>query len=125
MPIRNAQDLRRACRGLRGLERYGCISGAALTISSNPFDQIRVCGRLRGADASACLRGVPDQALAGQPRRQLRLIRMCRTQDCFDWLGRTLAVVTNGRFHCTALVHGRQACIAGAKRIDDALVTFS
>jgi hypothetical protein len=125
VPIRNASDLRRACRGLHALERYGCISAAALTISSDPFDQMRVCSRLAGADASACVRGVPDQALAGEPRRQLRLIRMCKTQDCFAWLGRTLAVVTNDRFRCTALARGRQACVAGAKQLDDALVTFS
>jgi hypothetical protein len=125
LPIRDARDLRRTCRGLHGLERYGCISGAALTISSDPFDQMRVCAQLRGADASACLRGVPDQALAGEQSRQLRLIRLCRTQDCFRWLGRTLAVVTNGRFRCTALARGREACTTGEKRMDDALVTFS
>jgi hypothetical protein len=125
LPIRNASDLVRACRGLRGLERYGCISGAALTISSNPFDQMRICGHLVGADASACVRGVPDQALAGESAKQLRLIRMCRTRDCYEWIGRTLAVVTNGRFRCTALARGRQACAAGAARLRDALVTFS
>jgi hypothetical protein len=125
VPIRTARDLRRACRGLDGLERYGCISGAALTISSDPFDQMRVCARLSGADASACLRGVPDQALAGRPPQQLRLIRMCRTRDCYEWLGRTLAVVTNGGFRCAALTRGRQSCAEGAARMRDALVTFS
>jgi hypothetical protein len=125
LPIRTANDLRRACRGLHGLERYGCISGAALTISSNPFDQMRVCAHLRGADASACVRGVPDQALAGEPYQQLRLIGMCRTRDCYEWIGRTLAVVTNGRFRCAALGRGRKACAAGAARMRDALVTFS
>ena len=86
---------------------------------------MRVCARLAGADASACLRGVPDQALGGEPAQQLRLIRLCRTQDCYEWFGRTLAVVTNGRFPCTELTSGRQACVAGARRMDDALVTFS
>jgi hypothetical protein len=52
------------------------------------------------------VRGVADQALAGEPQRQLALIRMCRTADCFAWLGRTLAVVTNGEFRCGAL-HAR------------------
>ena len=32
---------------------------------------------LHGSDAAACLRGVPDQALAGKPAGQLRLIREC------------------------------------------------
>jgi len=76
-PVRDAADLRRSCRGLRSLERYGCISAAALTISSNPFDQMRVCAELRADDAAACLRGVPDQALAGRATQQLRLIRDC------------------------------------------------
>ena len=77
LPVRNAADLRRSCRGLHSIERFGCISAAALTISSNPFDQIGVCAQLRGEDAAACLRGVPDQALAGKPAGQLRLIREC------------------------------------------------
>jgi hypothetical protein len=135
LPIRDARDLRRACRGLRGLERFGCISGAALTISSNPFDQMRVCARLEGVDASACVRGVPDQALAGEPARQVRLIRACRRlgsgvrADCYAWLGRTLAVVTNGTFRdrgCMKLGSvARRDCVEGAGRMDDALVTFS
>jgi len=121
--------------GLRSLERYGCISAAALTISSNPFDQMRVCEELRAADASACLRGVPDQALAGRAAQQLRLIRDCAhvavgaRAGCYEWLGRTLAVVTNGLFRergCTRLSPGpRRACTAGASRMHDALVTFS
>ena len=103
LPVRDAADLRRDCRGLRGLERSGCISAAALTISSNPFDQMHVCERLGAADASACLRGVPDQALAGRAPAQLRLIRACSriTVDaragCYEWLGRTLSVVRTAR----------------------------
>jgi hypothetical protein len=135
LPIRNAADLGRSCRGLRSLERYGCISAAALTISTNPFDQMRVCAQVRAADAGACLRGVPDQALAGQAAQQLRLIRDCARMaagarsGCYEWLGRTLAVVTNGAFRergCTKLSPGpRQACTAGALRMGAALVTFS
>jgi hypothetical protein len=125
LPIRNAADLRRTCRGLAGIPRFGCISGAILELSSDPFDQLRVCLRLHGLDARACVRGVADQALAGESRRQLALIRMCRSSDCFAWLGRTLSVVTNGGFRCGALVRGRSACAAGAARMRDALVTFS
>ena len=135
LPVRDAADLRRSCRGLDALERFGCISGAALTISSNPFDQMDVCAKLRAADAAACLRGVPDQALAGRPAQQLRLIRECARvvagarRGCYEWLGRTLAVVTNGAFRavgCTKLsVAARRDCSSGAARMDDALVTFS
>ena len=125
LPIRDAADLRRTCRGLHSIQRFGCISGATLELSSNPFEQMRVCRALRGLDAAACVRGVADQALAGEPRRQLELIRMCRSTDCYAWLGRTLAVVTNGGFRCAALVRGRAACAAGKARMRRALVTFS
>jgi hypothetical protein len=125
LPIRNAADLRRTCQGLAGVQRFGCISGATLELSSDPFEQMHVCRQLRGLEARGCVRGVADQALAGEPRRQLSLIRMCRTTDCYAWLGRTLAVVTNGGFHCGALAQGRRACEAGEARMRDALVTFS
>jgi len=125
LPIRDAADLQRTCRGLRGIQRFGCISGATLELSSDPFEQLHACRQLRGLDARACVRGVADQALAGEPQRQLELIRMCRTTDCYAWLGRTLAVVTNGRFRCGALARGRSACEAGASRMRAALVTFS
>jgi hypothetical protein len=134
-PIRAPEDLIGFCRGLESLQRFGCISAAALTVSSNPFDQMRICASLRGRDARACLRGVPSQALAGEPGQQLRLIRACSRiavgvqSDCYEWLGRTLAVVTNGAFRergCTKLAaSARNACVAGAKRLDAALVTFS
>jgi hypothetical protein len=105
LPVRNAADLRRSCRGLHSIER------------------------------SACLRGVPDQALAGKPAGQLRLIRECgrivraARRACYEWLGRTLAVVTNGAFRergCTKLDPvARAACVDGARKMNDALVTFS
>jgi hypothetical protein len=134
-PVRTPADLRGSCLGLHALRRFGCISAAALTLSANPFEQLRICARMRGADAAACLRGVPDQALSGQPAKQLRLIRACARvtpyarRGCYEWLGRTLAVVTNGAFRergCARLrSSARLACVAGAKRMDAALVTFS
>jgi hypothetical protein len=125
-PIRDAADLRSTCRGLTEIERFGCISGATLALSSDPFEQIRVCARLSGPDAAACVRGIADQALAGKPQRQLALIRLCRTADCYAWLGRTLAVVTNGRFRCAPLAaRARRACRAGEAQMRAALVTFS
>ena len=134
-PIRGPAELVGFCRGLESLQRFGCISAAALTVSSNPFEQMRICAGLRGRDASACLRGVPSQALAGEPERQLTLIRSCSRialaarSDCYEWLGRTLAVVTNGAFRtrgCTRLAaNARSACVAGARGLNAALVTFS
>jgi len=126
LPIRNATDLRRTCRGLQSIQRFGCISAATLTISSDPFEQMRVCMRMSEFDSGACVRGVADQALAGEPRRQLALIRMCRLNECYMWIGRTLAVVTNGRFDCAGLAaRARMACAAGAGQMHAALVTFS
>jgi hypothetical protein len=134
-PIRTPRDLLRQCRGLESPQRFGCISAAALTISSNPFDQMRICTGLHARDAEACLKGVPSQALAGQPTRQLRLIRGCARMAvlarsaCYSWLGRTLAVITNGAFRargCTKLsANARKSCVDGATRINEALVTFS
>jgi hypothetical protein len=124
--VRTAADLRRVCRGLLSIQRFGCISAATLIISSDPFEQMRVCRALRGRDGEACVRGVADQALAGRPARQLALIRECRTSDCYAWIGKTLAVVTNGAFRCGALAGAaRRACLGGAADIRDALVTFS
>jgi hypothetical protein len=126
LPIRNATDLRRTCRGLESIQRFGCISAATLTISGDPFEQMRVCMRMSEFDSGACVRGVADQALAGEPRRQLALIRMCRLNECYMWIGRTLAVVTNGRFDCAGLAaRARMACAAGAGQMHAALVTFS
>jgi hypothetical protein len=125
LPIRDAADLRRTCRGLDALRRGACISAATLAISGDPFEQMRVCLRLAATDSAACVRGVADQALAGRPARQAALIRMCRTPDCFRWIGRTLAVVTNGGFRCDALARGARACMQGARQLRGALVTFS
>jgi hypothetical protein len=48
---------------------------------------------------------------------------------CFEWLGTGLTVVTNGHFRdraCPFIVPGgRTPCLAGANRMNQALVTFS
>jgi hypothetical protein len=131
-PIRTPAELVSFCPRLAPLQRYGCISAAALTISSNPFDQMTICAGLSARDAEACVRGVPSQALAAEPVRQLQLVRSCvrlplaARGDCYEWLGRTLAVVTNGSFRCSGLAaSARSDCVAGTRRSDDALVTFS
>ena len=49
--------------------------------------------------------------------------------DCYRWLGKTLAVLTDGEFGrsgCAQLAPpARGHCAAGARTIDEALVTFS
>ena len=99
-------DLRRLCRGVAGAQRAGCIGGASLLLvrGGDPVYHARTCGRLSGNDALNCLRGVNVPALAGNRYEQIRLLRTCTGQPkstrngCYGWFGRTLNVVTNGRF---------------------------
>ena len=134
--VTGPEDMLSLCRGTRRLQRSGCISAASLIVRSSPPAQARLCGRLRASDAISCLRGVRVQDLPARPGAQLGLIRLCRTmpasgrRGCYEWFGRTLAVVTNGAFRvrgCSTLAprRARAACSAGARRMNDALVTFS
>jgi hypothetical protein len=118
--------VRDACRGLRSLQRYGCISGAALAIPEGPLEQTRICARLAAADAAACLRGVAVQAFERNAKGQRALFALCgrmvrsERPDCRRWFGRTLALVTDGRFRCPD-----RACSQGAGLLREPLVTFS
>ncbi len=136
--VYDPEDIMRLCVGLRGIQRAGCVAGASLSMSRarEPADQARTCGLLDGADALNCIRGVAVPALANRWFEQLRLIRTCRgfpkeaRWGCFSWFGRTLAVVTDGRFTrdgCPHLDprHARISCVAGARRMQHALRTFS
>ncbi len=130
--INSPADVLRACRGLRRLQRSGCVGGAALQLGGDPLAQARLCAQLPARDVASCLRGAQVQVLAREPRRQLKLIRGCallrpgERPDCYAWYGRTLAVVTDRRFDCGRLAGlGRLACRAGARQTDEALVTFS
>ena len=123
----DAKALRQACAGLRRLQRYGCIGGAALAVPEGPFAQTRICARLVAVDARACLRGVAVQALERSPaHRQRALLAECARMphgaraDCERWFGRTLALVTDGRFRCPD-----RACRQGAALVLEPLVTFS
>ena len=130
--INSPADVLHACRCLRGLQRSGCVGGAALQLGGDPLAQARLCARLPARDVGSCLRGAQVQVLARDPRRQLTLIRGCASlrpaarPDCYAWYGRTLAVVTDRRFDCGRLARpGRVGCRAGARRENQALVTFS
>jgi hypothetical protein len=132
----NAGGVRNLCVGLAGQQRAGCIAGASLITSADPFQQLRICSNLRGSDAVSCLYGINVQNLAKAPgARRVLLIERCRKmiagarEGCYEWLGTALAVVTNGRFRERACPFiskpGRNGCLAGARRMDAALVTFS
>ena len=131
--LETTADIRRACRGLSPLQRAGCVGGASLALSTDPFVQTSVCARLARRDALPCLRGVVVPALAADRRQQARLLARCHAfpsrSGCYEWFGRTLTLVTDGAFapRCAALAdrRGRAACRAGAARIGEPLVTFS
>jgi hypothetical protein len=135
--IQKAGDLLRLCRGLAGMQRAGCIAGASKDVFDTPDVQAGYCSQLRAAaDAVACLRGVANQAYAGEPRRELALFGICPRMPagararCAAWFGKTFNVLENGRFlrgGCPKLPAPgeRAACAAGAKRWTQPLVTFS
>jgi hypothetical protein len=48
------------------------------------------------------------------------------TGACYRWLGKTLAVLSDGEFDCGRLDgEGRRECEAGARTSEEPLVTFS
>ena len=132
----NATGVRALCAGLKARQRAGCVGAASLITSADPFIQIRICGRLRGADTISCLYGMNVQNVASaRGSQRVKLIERCpdlrrsARGACYEWLGTTLSVVTNGRFErlaCPFIAEtGRNACLAGAGRMNQALVTFS
>jgi hypothetical protein len=136
--VDEASDLRRLCRGLTGLQRAGCISGASLLAVRNrdPFEHARLCRGLGRNDALNCFRGVSVPLLVGNRWDQLRLTRSCAKLPqasrfgCYSWFGRTINVVTNGRFEregCPRLriPEARVACLSGARKFGKAIGTFS
>jgi len=133
---KNAAAVRALCRGLAGIQRVGCISAASLITSPDTFMQMKICARLRGADVVSCLYGLSVQNLSDNSgARRVSLIERCgklrpaARSACYEWLGTGLTVVTNGRFRdlgCPFIgPGGRSPCLAGAKRENEALVTFS
>jgi hypothetical protein len=99
---------------------------------------LRICAGLEAAsDAAQCVRGTKLQNLPDPSRDDyVRLIEGCERfaaearAACYRWLGKALAVVTDGRFArsgCRQLagVDARRHCRAGARTMNDALVTFT
>jgi hypothetical protein len=136
--VAEERDVVALCRGVAGMQRAGCVGGASLLLarSGEPALHTRACVRLKGADALSCLRGVNVPALAGNRYEQLRLVRTCSALPksirggCYSWFGRTLNVVTNGRFErsgCSQLSTSvaRAACVSGARKLGQPLGTFA
>jgi hypothetical protein len=130
--IEGPRDLLRLCHGLVGGQRAGCIAGAAKDVFDTPVGQMRYCARLDARDALACVRGVANQAYAGEPVRERALVADCRRlprgarDGCAAWFGKTFNVVENGRFSCAPVAAPlRASCAAGVRRWRQPLVTFS
>jgi hypothetical protein len=124
------------CTGLAGLQRSGCITAASVIGPPDPADQLRICAEFHGPDALSCIHGTKVQNLLHYPvKTYVGVIRGCRRFPgstrigCYTWLGKTISVVTNGRFRtqgCPKLSGtARTACVAGARTMDGPLATFS
>jgi hypothetical protein len=126
------------CEGLAGLQREACITAAAVIGPSDPYAQLDICAALPDAsDAASCIRGTKVQnLLMASTTTFVRLIGRCELfagatrAGCYRWLGKALAVVTDGDFEragCPELAEpdARAECLAGARSMGDALVTFS
>jgi hypothetical protein len=133
-----AEDVDALCDGLAGLQREACVTAASVIGPPDPVAQLQICAGLASSDdAASCVRGTKVQNLLGYPlAAHVDLISRCPVfigkarAACFRWLGKTLAVVTDGRFArvgCPRLdpVQARAQCLAGARTMDEALVTFS
>jgi hypothetical protein len=136
--LSTAEDLDGLCYQLRGLQREACITAASVIGPSDPAEQITLCADLAAAsDAANCIRGVKVQNLLGRPTAEfVKLVDRCSIlretarDACYRWLGKTVAVLTDGAFArdgCPRLrgAAARRTCAAGAATMDDALETFS
>ena len=125
------------CDGLTGLQREACITAASVIGPADPAEQLALCAQLSvPGEAASCVRGTKVQNLLGAPNQAfVRLIGRCRLFSgaravaCYRWLGKTITVVTDGAFArsgCSTLDgEARRDCAAGARSVDEALVTFS
>jgi hypothetical protein len=132
-----AEDLDGLCAGVAGLQREACITGASVIGPPDPAAQLRICSRLREpSDAANCIRGTKVQNLLDAPTAAyVKLLGGCERfggttrAGCYRWLGKALAVITDGSFAragCPRLAPAaRRECEAGAATMEQALVTFS
>jgi hypothetical protein len=137
-PLGGPADAARACRGLAGIQRFGCITAATVAAgASDPREQLASCSYFHGSDVAACVRSVGAETLAKKPlSAQVRLVNACSRfkasaehDACASWLAKSLTVATDGRFArpgCDAAsTELRAACRAGAKAWRQPLETFT
>jgi len=136
--LETPEDLESLCEGLAGVQRAGCITAASLIGPPDPAAQLGICAQLGDpSDAADCVRGTKVQNLLDAPTAAyLELIDRCSRfavaarAPCYRWLGKALAVLTDGEFGregCGRLRApvARRECEAGARSMEEALVTFS
>ena len=137
--VESGDQLDGLCAGLAGLQRVSCITGASVIGPPDPVDQLRVCSGLdQVSDVVACIRGTKVQNLINYPAKlSVELIQQCNeifngslATACNRWLGKTLGVVSDGRFRTTgcpklSTAQARRACVQGVKSMEGPLVTFS
>jgi hypothetical protein len=137
-PVDGAEDIEALCTGLEGLQRQACITAASVVGPPDPSAQLAICTELQGEDAVSCIRGTKVQNLLtlAAPEDLVALIRQCdgfpgeTKLACYRWLGKVLAVVTDGAFEefgCRSLpdAPARRACNEGVRAMNGALETFS
>ena len=125
------------CRELAGLQRQACVTAVSVIGPPDPAQQLQLCAQLEApSDAESCIRGTKVQNLLSEPPAALvDLIGRCELfagatrAACYRWLGKTIAVVTDGAFAesgCPQLTpDAERLCRDGAASMDTALVTFS
>jgi len=132
----SATDMDGLCSGLVGVQREACITAASVIGPPDPREQLANCAGFRGLDAVSCIHGAKVQNLLQEPlSTHVDVIRHCDVFTgatrlaCYRWLGKTLAVLTDGDFRrtgCSQLdPEADRACTAGARSMNDPLVTFS
>jgi hypothetical protein len=136
-PIESGADILALCEGLAGVQRDGCITAASVVGPPDPNVQLAICAELEGAEAVSCVHGTKVQNLiASPPEDHVALLAGCdgfpaaTRLECYRWLGKTLAVLTNGEFEqygCGSVANAaaRRACVRGAGEMVEPLVTFS
>jgi len=136
--LATGSELDQMCVGLGGLQRSACITAASVIGPPDPVDQLAICMELGDpVDQSSCVRGAKVQNLLREPpEAYVDLIGRCArfveptASECNRWLGKVISVVTDGAFETTGCPRlpspaAREACLAGARAIDEALETFS
>jgi hypothetical protein len=137
--VESGAQLDELCAGLEGLQRVSCITGASVIGPPDPVNQLAVCSGLEAeSDVVACIRGTKVQNLINYPAKlSVELIQQCDeifdgslATACNRWLGKTLGVVSDGKFRTTGCpklssARSRRACVQGVKSMEGPLVTFS